>query len=116
MMAGYPKIWSTKLMCDSWFVGLSGLERGVWLQLIILAKMCGDSGEFSFRSYRHLGESMGLNHVSLHKIVSKFTSHGKISVDQLPGGSIRINLLKYRYYQELKDEKEVMQYNNNTGK
>jgi hypothetical protein len=59
---------------------------------------------------------MGLNHVSLHKIVSRFTSHGKISVDQLPGGSIRINLLKYRYYQELKDEKEVMQYNNETGK
>jgi hypothetical protein len=42
---------------------------------------------------------MGPNQIDLHKIVSNFTSHGKISVDKLPGVSsgevyITANIIK----------------------
>jgi hypothetical protein len=100
-MAGYPKIWASKLFIDSWYVTLSNNERGVWLQLILLAKMCGDSGEFSFRSYRHLAENMGLDSKTLAKILRDFRRVGKICLEEKDQNTVYINIPKYRYYQGL---------------
>ena len=105
-MAGYPKIWVIALFTDEWFLGLSLTERGVWLQLILLAKMWGDSGEFSSK-FRHLADNIGADKVTTHKILRKFDSDKRISLVENENGTIRIKIHNYKHYQLLRDESDL---------
>lgn len=125
-MPVYAKIW-TEIESDNWFVGLSCLQRGVWLQLIVMAKNRGDTGELSFRSWRAAGESLGLDAGTCKKTLRffsdpsektastedtrkkslrDFSSTSKIILEEVSNGTLRIVIPKYHYYQHLRKPKE----------
>jgi len=56
-MAGYPKIWTT-IRHESWFKSLSCLKRGIWLQVILIAKEQSDDGWLCFNNVSHFAAEL----------------------------------------------------------
>lgn len=107
-MRGYAKIW-TDCFNDPWFLSLSALQRGIWLQLIIYAKMVGDTGVVSGRSISSLAVLSGCDDSSMAKNLRKFAIDERITLkEQHRGRSIMvtIEILNYEYYQRVRDAKE----------
>lgn len=100
-MAGYAKVW-TDIFNDPWFVGLSGLQRGVWLQLIVMAKHRGDSGTVCSRGVSTLSTELSLGRSTVSKILSLFTASSRINIKNNDNGSIEIKLLNYEHWQRVK--------------
>lgn len=103
-MSLFAKIW-TDIESDEWFLGLSCLQRGVFLQLIVLAKNRGNSGELSFRSHRAIAENLGLDRSTSVKTLRLFNDSSHISLEEMDNGIVRIIIPKYLYYQEHKKGK-----------
>lgn len=103
-MSLFAKIW-TDIESDEWFLGLSCLQRGAWLQLIVLAKNRGNSGELSFRSHRAIAENLGLDRGTSIKTLRLFNDSSHISLEEMDNGTVRITIPKYLYYQEHKKGK-----------
>lgn len=106
MRSSYPKIW-TDIYNDEWFLGLSALQRGLWLQLIITAKMYGDSGLVSGRSRAAIGSLWGCDGKTCGKILGKFRDDGKIELVENNNGTLTIHILNYVYYQRDKQSKNI---------
>ena len=100
-MAGFAKIW-TDIFYDPWFCGLSCVERGAWLQLIVEAKAGSDTGKVGVRSGVALGSAWGCEGKTAGKILGKFRDSGKIEVSFLDSGAIDITILNYEYYQRVR--------------
>ena len=99
-MAGYAKIW-TSIFNDPWFIGLSSTSRGVWLQLLVWAKMVGDTGSVSGRSWASIGSAWGCDGKTCGKILRKFHEDGKISLTKESGNGIAITIHNYQFYQSV---------------
>ena len=101
----FAKIW-TDIENDEWYQGLKCIERGVWYQLIVLAKNRGKTGEISFRSHRLLAETMALDRGTCTKILRKFHRDKKIVLTEMDNYCIRIKLVNFIYHQELRGTKK----------
>lgn len=99
-MSGYVKIW-TDIRNDSWFVGLKLNERGLWYELLVIAKVRGDSGRFFIRSRAALAQEVGGDRSSVARILAGFRTAGKISITETDGGQVEITIPNYVYWQEL---------------
>ncbi len=108
-MAGYPKIWVTKLYSNEWFLGLSNAQRGLWLQLICLAKLGGDSGRIAARGFASLAQQCGMDRATLQKTLRKFESDGRIELLSNPEGTLIVRIPSYQYYQSLRAKNEFAQ-------
>jgi len=100
-MSSYAKIW-TDIFNDEWFLSLSATQRAIWLQLIITAKMYGDTGLVSGRSGGALGSLWGCDGKTCGKILGKFLSDQKIELRKNPTGGMVIRILNYDYWQRLR--------------
>ena len=100
-MSSYAKIW-TDIFNDEWFLSLSATQRAIWLQLIITAKMYGDTGLVSGRSGGALGSLWGCDGKTCGKILGKFLSDQKIELRKNPTGGMVIKILNYDYWQRLR--------------
>jgi hypothetical protein len=100
-MSNYAKIW-TDIVNDSWFVSLSGLGRSVWIQLIIDAKIGGDTGMVSGRSTDALGTRWGMDGDTVGKFLGNFAEDKKISLSYPHKHCIEINILNYHYHQSVR--------------
>jgi uncharacterized phage protein (TIGR02220 family) len=105
-MISYAKIWTATLH-DEWFLGLSLTERGLFLQLIILAKESGDFGSIFARNFTSLGSILGCDGRTCSKILAKFLADKKVIFQENVNGTVKITLLKYQYWQGLKNGKEL---------
>ena len=126
-MAGYPKIWTT-IISEDWFVEMNYGRRGVYLQLLLLAKMHGDSGNFTYRTFTQLAEALGGERSTVGKILGDFSRLGLISVksrgdfsrqnenceksnadfSHFPGKqAVTVTVHKYREYQEIRTQDEL---------
>jgi len=107
----FVKVW-TDMLNDPWFLSLTCNQRGVWLQLIILAKRNGDTGGFFVRNYSLLAQQVGCDRTNLAKILKYFheTDHIKISEAEK---CCLIEIPKYDYWQRL-TEKEFQSQRGNT--
>jgi len=105
-MAGYVKIW-TCIHQDEWFLGLSLIERGMWYELLVLAKQVGDTGNIFVAKMRELSEKVGADVRTCNKIVAKMHGDGKIVLKKLPNSVIHIQIVNYLKWQELNDPKEI---------
>ncbi len=105
-MAGYPKIWTT-ILDEPWFICLSGLQRGVFLQLLLEAKRQGDDGYLSYRSYAGCGQRVGVDRGSLSNTLRVFQHEGIIEVVEKTPKILRLHIPKYKKYQGLKNFKEI---------
>jgi hypothetical protein len=102
-MSGYPKIWTT-IFNDPWFVSLNLTARGVWLQMIVYAKMVGDTGRITARSWAAMGSLWGCDGETSRKILGNFDIDGKINMEISPKGrshQVDIEILNYHKYQQL---------------
>lgn len=106
MRSSYPKIW-TDVYNDSWFLGLSATRRSIWLQLIIWAKLHGDTGIISGRSWGALGSAWGCDGKTCGKILRKFRDDGKILLDELDNNVKVITIVNYKHYQQDKRANEA---------
>lgn len=98
MSLSYAKFW-TSMLNDDWFVSLSCNARGLWMQLILIAKQVGDTGVVSLRSYSALAVMCGCDDSSAAKYLRLFAEVGKISVVKTGEKSLTIEIVNYAYYQ-----------------
>lgn len=101
MAASYPKIW-TSILHEDWFIELSCLERGILLQLYILAKENGDTGTISYRSSALLAAFLHVERRTFLKFMAKIHASGRIITVKDEPGLYVINIPKYRQYQDLR--------------
>jgi hypothetical protein len=100
-VAGYPKIWTT-LLDEPWFVPLSLNERGIYLQLLILAKKQGDTGDIIARGWSGLSHICGCDRGTVARISEKFQQMGKVRIVEKSARKIHLRVANYNKYQEVK--------------
>lgn len=103
-MAGYAKMWTT-MYNDSWFVSLSCAQRGFFLQLIVLAKMWGDTGVITVKSCHALSQNVGLDGKTTRKFLGDFLSRGTLTLLSDGPKILSIKITNYEYWQGLRLEK-----------
>lgn len=101
MGRSFLKLWTSALQ-DEWFLSLSLTERGFWFMLLLLAKVWQDCGTFTCKSVAHLSSNIGCSANTASKLITKCSDDGKIRVEKLPRGMIRITIVNYQHYQQLK--------------
>lgn len=94
----YAKIW-TSMFNDNWFISLPCNARGLWIQLVVYAKMVGDTGVVSMRSYSAMAAVCGCDDSSVAKYLRKFAEVGKINLIETGEKSLTIEIVNYDYYQ-----------------
>ena len=99
-MAGYPKIWTT-ILHEDWFKPLTCTQRGIVLQLFLLAKQNGDTGILSYNGWQHFSMDLHCNRATLVHFVSKNSIKSRIVVTLGGDGILRVKIPKYREYQGL---------------
>lgn len=114
-MIEYVKVW-TSFLDDEWTITLSASARGVFLQFLILCRKSSEKSAFIQRSAASLGAVCGCDAGTMRKYLGKFSDDGKISVQELSTGAIRVTVLNYNYWQELRGNKEVREKVSNRRK
>jgi hypothetical protein len=105
-MSGYPKIW-TLILDDSWFKSLSAVQRGIFLQLILMARRSGKDGEISARSISELAMVCGTDRGTMSATLRIFQQDLKISVVEKSARLLKLKLMNYLKWQEFKSQKEA---------
>lgn len=103
-------------MHEEWFVPLSCVERGIVLQLFIIAKIQGDTGTISYRSLTHFAQDLGVERRTLGRTLAKFTTSGRIITRSDTPELISIFIPKYRQYQDLSNGRLLSGDGWSTGK
>lgn len=94
----YAKFY-TSMLNDEWFVSLSCNARGLWMQLILIAKQVGDTGVVSMRSYSAMAAMCGCDDSSVAKYLRNFAEAQKITILSTGEKSLTIEIVNYTYYQ-----------------
>jgi hypothetical protein len=84
----YAKVWCS-IFSDTKFLSFSLAERGAWLQLIVWAKMTGDTGIITFRSWRNLAEILGCDKNTATRIILKFADESLLNCHVGEDGVVR---------------------------
>lgn len=98
MNLSYAKFY-TSMLNDEWFVSLSCNARGLWMQLILIAKQVGDTGVVSMRSYSAMAAMCGCDDSSVAKYLRNFAEAQKITIVKTGEKSLTIEIVNYAYYQ-----------------
>lgn len=99
-MSGFAKIW-TGIFNDEWFMGLSATGRGIFIQLIVYAKLMGDTGGFFIKSVTLLAQMCGADRATTSKFLHSCHDLGKIVLEKR-GKTLSITITNYQYWQGLK--------------
>lgn len=97
MNISYAKFY-TSMLNDEWFVSLSCNARGLWMQLILIAKQVGDTGVISMRSYSAMAAMCGCDDSSAAKYLRNFAEAQKVRI-MSSEKSLTIEIVNYSYYQ-----------------
>lgn len=114
-MISYAKIW-TSIFNDEWFLGLSLSGRGLWLQLLVWAKMVGDSGLIACRNHASLSTVCGCERDTFAKFLRIFNKDGKVVIHEGDGRGFTIEIVNYHYWQGLRSGKEFLNVPKNPRK
>jgi len=92
----FAKSWTSKFS-DGWYLSLKLHERGMWDQLYTWAKLHGDTGIISFRSWSAMGFAMGCDGKTCRKILEKFQADTKVVLhtNQHPGNFLTVFIVNY---------------------
>lgn len=99
----YVKIWCS-MMHDPWFVSLNLGERGMWVQLIVLAKMMGDTGKITAKNWSFFAQYMGCDVRTCRKIAAKMSLANKVRIFYTVN-LLEIEIVKYHHHQHLRKSK-----------
>ena len=96
----YAKSWTDKYN-DGWYLSLKLHERGLWDQLFTYAKMVGDTGRITGRSWSAWGSLWGCDGKTCRKILRNFHAAGKVVLTDR-GKFLELEIVNYEYYQRVK--------------
>lgn len=113
-MSGYPKIW-TRIRREPWFIELSGTERGIYLQMLLMARDAKNDGEFSAKSWRDLARELGVDRGTLARLWSKITPKSKVIVVEKSARVLRLKIVNYTKWQSFRSQNEADQGRRNVG-
>ena len=114
-MAGYAKIWND-IWNDEWFIGLKGNERGFFLQLVSFAKARGDKSEIFLRNFRAFSHEFAFDSKTIGKMLGKFHQDSRIELTIGTNSTVRVNILNWQYWQEVRTVKGDSEAEKNLGK
>ena len=100
MATGYVKQWLDKWH-DDWWLSLNNSQRGIFYQLIDMAKMQSDDGNIFVTSLNIFAQTLAIDRRTLDKIVTKLRRDERINVTAKNGG-INIFVKNYVYWQRVK--------------
>lgn len=96
----YAKSWTDKYN-DGWYLSLKLHERGLWDQLFTYAKLVGDTGRITGRSWSAWGELWGCDARTCRKIVTKMHDDCKVVLTE-HANFLELEIVNYEYYQRVK--------------
>jgi len=99
----FVKVW-TDIRNKGWWQENSGIFRGIFLQLLIIAKDNGDSGEIFHRNFSHLAQELGVDKNTAKRNLRKLHDISQIILTEKKG-FIKIEIPEYQQFQELKAHK-----------
>ena len=99
-MSGYPKIW-TSIMDEDWWKLANGIQRGCYLQLLLLCKSGADSGHLCYKNVIELSVLFAIDRRTTNKVLTFLSQNCCINVTYEDGGLLRIKVPKYKFYQGL---------------
>jgi hypothetical protein len=79
----------TKILNDEWYLSLSGIQRSIFLQLIIAIKARTDAGYLCTSSVQHLAVEFGVNRRTLDRFLAKMQLKWPGSVQHLGQGVVK---------------------------
>lgn len=97
-MAGYVKIWTT-IRTNHEFLSLSLSERGIYLQLIIIAKDQRDDGKIAAKM-SGLCSDCGCDVRTLSKSLTKLSQKCMLTFKKSDEGVVEVKLPNYKQWQE----------------
>jgi len=104
-MGGYAKFW-TDMLSDQWFVKQPIIGRGIWMQLILIAKQQGDTGVVCYRSAYALGIACACDANSVRKYLRNFRDEQRIELSE-EKNCLTIKICNYHKWQELNAKEHV---------
>ncbi len=104
-MSGYAKMW-TDCYDDKWFIKLSVIGRSIFMQLIVLAKLHGDTGRLTYRSWNGLADILGADRATTAKNLRLFAEQKRVRLIE-EEKSISITIVNYVKWQELDAKNHV---------
>lgn len=113
-MISYAKIWTT-IASSPKFKSFKSTGRGIWLQLIILAKLYGDTGYVTFSSWADGGSQTGCDGKTFRKFLGKFQEKSMLTIERTEP-VIMIYITNYIKWQRLKNDKEWRENSPEQGK
>ena len=113
-MIAYVKLWTT-IYNDTWYLSMNSAGRGIWLGLIVWAKLVGDTGIVTYPSWVAVGSALGCDGKTARKFLGKFHENGKVIL-KTENSAIIIEIVNYQSYQALKDDKAWREARKNPGK
>jgi len=94
----YAKVY-TDTYDDEWFVRLPGSKRGMYLQMIVLAKKQGSGGVIFSHSVRDFASKLANHHTTVANFVSELATQGKVLIQKGPEEGYTVTLLNYHKHQ-----------------
>jgi hypothetical protein len=79
----------TKILNDEWYLSLSGIQRSIFLQLIIAIKARTDAGYLCTPSVRHLSVEFGVNRRTLDRFLAEMQLKWPGSVQHVGQGVVK---------------------------
>lgn len=99
-MPGYVKIWTT-ILADEKFLSLTGNQRSIYLQLLLICKDQSDDAQVRFKSYSQAAHAFGADDSTTTRALLKLHSLSLIELDKGVHNVLIITLPNYEYYQGL---------------
>lgn len=106
LRAGYPKIWTT-ILSERWFVSWTCETRGAYLQLLILAKLNGDTGTFTVPNMTTLTALLGLKRRNGAGLVVKFAHESRTLVSKNEDGTVTVTIPNYLKWQGIEPGRRI---------
>jgi len=100
-MAGYPKIWTT-IRHEPWFKKLKITQRGLWYELILIAKEQKDDGNVTFKNISDMAAQTGADRRTVSTWLDREIAQGRAAYIQKCKDLIHIFIVHYNDSQELR--------------
>ena len=104
-MAGYPKIW-TRIRHRPWFRELGLAQRGIWYEVIMIAKEQTDDGWICFSNASGMASELHTNRTSIETWIARESHAERISNVQKGKSCLRFYISEYNNSQQVSSIKE----------
>ncbi len=88
-------------MGEKWWKLANGVQRGCYLQLLLLCKDGADNGHLCYRNVMELSVLFSIDRRTTYKVLTFLSQNCCINVEYEDSGMVNIFIPKYKFYQDL---------------